>query len=267
MKHFRFTQSISIVALLAILLQSIGCTPTKNLRQEYIYFQNDADNADVRLREPLIQPNDMLNIQVISKSVNQEQTSLFNAPVTGIGNAGGLGYLVSMSGDIEMPVIGSVKATGLTRVQLQVVITEKLTPYVKDPVVFIRLMPFNINILGEVKQPGQHTFTKDRVTILDAISAAGDLTDFGKRDAITIIREEGGKRRYYNVDLRSKTLFQSPVYQLQANDIVYVEPNNIKLKQLDINPTGQRNWATFLSVVSLVTTLISIGSLIIAVSK
>lgn len=270
---FPMTKTNRLVKLLSnafavfVLCGLIACNSSKNIKKDFIYFQNGEDNAEVRLREQVIQPNDMLNIQVISKSTNQQQTEIFNAPGNGSGNAGGLGYLVSMAGEIEMPVVGSVKASGLTRAQLQAVVAEKLTPYVKDPAVFIRLLPFSINILGEVKVPGQHTFAKDRVTIIDAISSAGDLTDFGKRDSILVIREEGGRRKYYNVDLKSKTLFQSPVYQLQANDIVYVEANDIKLKTLDINPASQRKLQNFLSIISLVTALISVGSLIIAISK
>jgi polysaccharide export outer membrane protein len=163
-------------------------------------------------------------------------------------------------GFIDMPVIGSVKAAGLTKAQLQTTLETKLTDNVRNPSVLVRLLQFNVNVLGEVRAPGTQKFNVDRVTIIDALSAAGDLTDFGKREDIMVIREQDGKKVYHTVDLRSKTLFQSPVYFLQPNDIVYVGPNKNKLKNIDVDPDAQRKTGLVLTVVSLV---VSIASLII----
>ncbi len=230
----------------------------------------------VQFKDPLIQANDLLSIQVYSKSLNQEQAMLFNLPNTATGgsssggaggggggasaggNAAASGYLVDMSGDVEVALIGKVKAAGLTRTQLNDVLIQKIAPYVKDPGIIVRFLQFRVNVLGEVKQPGTKNFQTDRVTVVDALGAAGDLTDAGKREDITVIREENGKIKYYTIDLRSGTFFQSPVFQLQQNDLVYVGANTNKLKVLNTNPDVQRDIGLGLSIASFLTLLISI---------
>lgn len=197
-----------------------------------------------------------------SKTVNQDQAAVFNIPATVPGPS--QGYQVSESGNIDMPVIGSVKAAGLTKEQLQVLLMQKLTNYVKNPAVVVRFLQFNINVLGEVKSPGTKKFETDNVTILDAISSAGDLTDAGKREDVTVIREEGGKKIYHYVDLRSKTVFQSPVYNLQPNDIVYVKANKNKLKELSIDPEIQRKTGLFVTFFGII---VSIATLIVTVLR
>ncbi|MEO6228729.1 MAG: polysaccharide biosynthesis/export family protein [Ferruginibacter sp.] len=220
--------------------------------KEYLYFQNGLDSIrNVKESEPVIHENDLLSIQISSSSLNQDQTVPFNPP----GNAG---YLVRTDGNIEMPVIGMVKAAGLTQVQLQNLLIEKLSSYVKDPNAIIHFLQFKINVLGEVKSPGVQKFDVDRVTILDAIGAAGDLTETGKREDITVIREENNKRRLYKVDIRSGSLFQSPVYNLQSNDIVYVGANFQKFKSLksNNNTTTLRALQVFSTVLGLFTTIL-----------
>ena len=195
--------------------------------------------------------------------MNQEQVAVFNLP----GNtANGLnrGFQVNSDGNIDLPLLGDVRAAGLTRERLQADLKEKLSNFVKDPAVSVRFSDFNINVLGEVKVPGSHSFDKDRVTIIDAISAAGDLTDFGKRSNIVVIREESLTRKYYNVDLRSGALFQSPVYLLQPNDIVYVSATERKLKTLNSNPDSQKGWQLFFGITSVATT---IATLLITILK
>ena len=124
----------------------------------------------------------------------------------------------------------------------------------------MRFLQFHVNVLGEVRAPGTQKFNVDRVTIIDAIGAAGDLTDEGKRDNVTVIREQEGKKIYYQVDLRSKELFRSPVYVLQPNDIVYVAPTNNKLKTLSVDPDSQRRLGLFFTVSSFI---ISVAAVII----
>jgi polysaccharide export outer membrane protein len=143
---------------------------------------------------------------------------------------------------------------------LQTALEKRLTDNVRNPSVLVRLLQFNVNVLGEVRTPGTQKFLVDRVTIIDALSSAGDLTDFGKREDVMVIREEEGKKIYHSVDLRSKTLFQSPAYFLQPNDIVYVAPNKNKLKTIDMDTDAQRKTGLVLSVISLV---VGIGSIIV----
>ena len=142
-----------------------------------------------------------MGIQIFSTSLNQDQATIFNIPGTATGlNTTKQGYLVGMTGNINLPIIGGVKAAGLSKEELQTNLKQKLSFYVKDPSIFVHLLEFKINVLGEVKLPGTHNFTKDRVTIIDAISAAGDLTDYGKRNDVIVIREESKERKYYRVD-------------------------------------------------------------------
>lgn len=226
---------------------------TKN----FLYFQNSQENTGAApLTEPVIQPNDLLNIQVFSKTLNQEQAALFNIPNGSSANAGG--YQVNAGGTIEIPLTGTIKAAGLTREQLQQSLEQKLTQYVRDPSVIVRFLQFRINVLGEVHDPGTKNFATDGVTIIDAISAAGDLTDDGNRKNILVIRTEGGKKVYHSVDLRDRNLFESPVYQLQQNDIVYVAADTKKLKEMSANPAAQRNLQLGLTLVSVAATIISL---------
>jgi len=235
-----------------------ACTSQKNVEKDFVYFQNGMDTVLGQQKQTIIQPNDLLSIQVFSKTINQEQAAIFNLP--GTAGTASQGYQVSNDGNIEMPVIGVVRAVGLTKDQLQKSLVEKLTNYVKNPTVIVRFLQFNINVLGEVRTPGTQKFSVDKVSIIDAISAAGDLTDYGRRENVTIIREQEGKKLYYRIDLRSKNLFESPVYSLQPNDIVYVSPTTLKLKNLSADPQAQRRTGLFLAITSVV---VSIASLVI----
>jgi polysaccharide biosynthesis/export protein len=264
--------------LICILFAS--CSSTNKLNYNPVYFKVGADTLAVVQKERVIHPFDLLTIQVYSKTPNQEQAAIFNiytSPVssmreslTGAAGATGtssssspmLGYRVNESGNIEMPVIGTVNTSGLNIYQLEEYISKKVANYVKDPAVVIHYQQFDVNVLGEVRLPGIKKFSTNQVTILDAIGASGDLTDFGKRNNVTIIRAEAGKEIFYKVDLRDRNLFKSPVYLLQPNDIVYVSPTTNKLESLDISPNSQKTTALIfgfigigLSIATLIITL------------
>lgn len=224
-----------------------ACGSSKKINRDYLYFQNGASIVGVQQNETTIQPNDLISIQVYSKTPNQEQVAVFNNPATASS-----GYQVSLAGTIDMPVIGSIAVVGLTKNALQNQLTEKLTSYIKSPSVIVRFLQFNINMFGEVRSPGTLKLTMDKVTIIDALSAAGDLTDYGRRDDITVIREENGKKIFHHIDLRGKAVFQSPVYVLQPNDIVYVMPNNNKLRILNVDQESQRRFNLGLSLIGIV---------------
>jgi polysaccharide export outer membrane protein len=146
------------------------------------------------------------------------------------------GYQVNGSGNIDYPVLGPLKVAGLTIDQLQQTLTQKVSAYVKSPSIIVHFLEFNVDVLGEVRSPGVHKFYVNRVTIIDALSSAGDLTDYAKREDIMVIREEDGKKIYYKIDLKDKAVFDSPVYIMEPNDIVYVSPNNYRIKNLSLNP-------------------------------
>jgi polysaccharide export outer membrane protein len=221
-------QSLYTVFFLSAIALLVACNSSKKMTQDYLYFQKDLDSMAVfQFKEPTIQPNDLLSIQVYSKSLNQDQAALFNIPNTGTQAVNG--YVVNMDGSIELPFVGNIRAAGLTRTQLSNLLGQKLTPYVKDPSVIVRFLQFRVNVMGEVRVPGSYNFPTDKVTIIDALSAAGDLTEYARRYDIVVIREENGIRKYYPIDLRNGSVFNSPVYQLQQNDIVYVGATTNKM--------------------------------------
>ena len=257
---------ISVFWVFTILIFSTAiitsCSSSKNINKDYYYFRDSKEIVVDQPKEILIQPGDVLNIAVYSRSLNQDQATIFNLPPST--NTMLQGYQVGTSGTIDMPIIGAIKAVGLSKKELQDTLVKKLTDYVKNPSVIVKFLQFNVNVLGEVHVPGTHKFNVDKVTIIDALSAAGDLTDYGKRDSILVIREEQGKKITYSIDLRNKSIFNSPVYNLQPNDIVYVSPNKNKLKNLSIDPDVQRRTGL---IVTLVSVAASLTTLIITVLR
>jgi polysaccharide export outer membrane protein len=145
---------------------------------------------------------------------------------------------VSADGTIDFPVVGNIKVEGLTRSQAIEVIKNKLSSYVVNPTVSLRILNFRITVLGDVRTPGTFTIPNERISILEALGIAGDLLITGERQNILVIRDEGGKRKEYRVDLTKESLFSSPVYYLQQNDVVYVEPNRAKRSAALINPSN-----------------------------
>jgi polysaccharide export outer membrane protein len=247
----------------------------KKLNSAFNYFQKGLDSAQEMKFVPLnIKPSDLLNIQISSNTLNQEQVTLFNAANYGgsmganggmmnqqqFGGASTIGFLVDETGFIKYPMLGKIKAAGLTRDELAKNLEIELAKkeYVKDPNIQVRFLQLKVNVLGEVKSPGTKSFSADRITILDALSAAGDLTDRGRRDNVTIIREESGQKKSYKINLLNTDFINSPVFQLQQNDVVYVNANYIKLKETNFDPQFQRDLQIGLSVASGLSFLINL---------
>ncbi len=269
----------------SICLLLASCSSSNKINYNPVYFKTGTDTIATVQKERVIHPFDLLTIQVYSKTPNQEQAAIFNiysSPVSSIresfattagstaGTTGGsvssaplLGYRVNESGNIEMPVIGTINTSGLTIYQLQDYISKKVANFVKDPAVVVHYQQFDINVLGEVRVPGIKKFPTDKVTILDAIGASGDLTDFGKRSDVTVIRTEVGKEVFYKVDLRNRSVFKSPVYLLQPNDIVYVGPTTNKLENLNISPNSQKTTALIFGFIGIG---LSVATLIISLN-
>lgn len=255
-KTNKTTCLVTIIGLLITAALLGSCGSSRKINNDYLYFRNGGDTVNSPQKDILLQPDDLLNIRVSSKTLNQEQAAIFNLPNTANGIAPG--YQINSAGNIEMPMLGSVKAAGLTINQLQAQLTQKLAEYVKNPSVVVHFLNFNVNVLGEVRQPGVKNFSADKVTLIDALSMAGDLTDNGKREDVTVVREANGKKIYHTIDLRNRSLFESPVYLLEPNDIVYVGPNKNKLKSLSVDPEAQRRTGMFFSVLSIVVSIASI---------
>ena len=240
--------------------------------KEVLYLQDIAsikeENIDKNY-EVIIHKDDLLAILVNSK--DPELALPFNMPVVtyqiGAQTTAQqrlLGYLVDQNGDIDFPILGKIHVEGLTRMQVTELIKQKLMSedLIKDPIVTVQFLNFKVSVMGEVTRPGTFDISGDRITLLEALSMAGDLTIYGRRDRVAVIREKDGKRRILYHDLRSSDIFQSPCYYLQQNDIVYVEPNKAKTGQSRIN--SNNSVGVGLSAVSV---LASITSLMVTMFK
>jgi polysaccharide biosynthesis/export protein len=193
-------------------------------------FTDTSGRVQVDYPEPLIQKDDVLSIIVYSDATDQGATdAMYNLANSGIGTAATQGFLVDQEGYIQYPRIGKVKAQGLTKPQLAEEIRKKLAVALSNPSVIIRLINFKITMLGEVAKPGPITLPSEKVTILEAIGLAGDISIYGKKDDIVVLRDGAiGK-----VDLSSKNVFESPYYFLRQNDVVLVNPNRNKARLSD----------------------------------
>ncbi|MDO4186055.1 MAG: polysaccharide biosynthesis/export family protein [Bacteroidales bacterium] len=258
---------IKFTCLLAVLVMTSCAT-----RKQMIYLQDMDDLHEypvIQKYEAVIQRDDKIKITVSSK--NPELALAFNIPGSGGGysvdaqgnivTTGGntdkdAGYTVDVNGDIDFPIIGKLHVEGLTRNQLTEMIKKRLIDeeLLKDPIVMVEFLNFKFSVLGEVGGVGTYEMKGNRITLLEAIAMAGDLTDNARIDRVAVIREYGNKRRIMWNDLRSKDVFMSPSFYLQQNDIVYVEPNNRRVRE-----EAQRSyslWTTFLSSLVTITTLI-----------
>ena len=254
--------------LLSWVILFSACNSTK----EVVYLQDvvPLKQQDIeRKYEVFIHEDDLLSIMVNSK--DPELALPFNMPLVTYqigsespGQQRVLGYLVDTNGDIDFPILGKIHVAGLSRLELRDLIKEKLISgdYIKDPVVTVQFLNYKVSVMGEVARPGSFTITGDRITLLEALSMAGDLTIYGRRDRVAVIREENGKRAILFHDLRSSEIFTSPCYYLQQNDIVYVEPNKAKAGQRDINQNN--SVSVWLSAVSV---LAAVASLLVTVFK
>lgn len=227
------------------------------------YFQDMKNGGTIEASLPkniTIKPGDKLAIHVNSK--DEELVAPFNLrrSQASMGSQTDLAYTVDKDGYIEFPYLGSIMAMGKTRDEIAKHIKQELLDkkMVQDPTVIVDFNNLQISVLGEVNRPGKYNIEKDRYTVIDAISNAGDLTITGQRDNIMVIREENGEQKTYNINLNNAAqLFNSPAYYLQQNDIVYVEPNNKAAGQSTINSNTLQSTSFWFSTISLVLTLIT----------
>jgi len=223
-------------ALLPLLL--LLCTSCVNTRKA-TYFNDVPDNLRMSVPsavEQIVQPNDILGIQV--NSPNADAASMFNTntntngtPLSGTNALLPHGYLVDPQGFIQFPVLGRLQAGGLTKQQLTEQIRNHLVErkLLLDPVVSIRFLNFRVTVLGEVARPTVVPVPNEKITILEALGFAGDLTIFGKRENVLLIREENGERITKRINLNSKDLLNSPYFYLKNGDVLYAEPNRARV--------------------------------------
>jgi len=210
-------------------------------KEKIVYFQpvNGSDDPAVmeitNSYKPVIREGDILTIMV--SSISKEASEMFNPysqalsyqqSVGSIAPTPVIGFLVDKSGNIQLPMVGTLSVKGLTTEETAALITKELEKYLISPTVNVRIANYKISILGEVARPADYTIPNEKVTIPQALAWAGDLTIYGKRDNILIIREENGKRTFARVDIRNRDIFNSEYYYLHPNDIVYVEPKTSK---------------------------------------
>ena len=169
-------------------------------------------------------------------------------------------YLVDARGTIDFPILGKLQVGGLSRSDLMQLLETKITKYIKNPIINIRLMNFKVSVQGEVMVPGTYPVNSDRVTLIEAISMAKDLTIYGKRNNILVIREVNGVKSFNRVDITKADFINSPYYYLAQNDVVYVEPNKTRINGAAVGA----NTGVIISITSLVITLIT---LIVTTSK
>jgi polysaccharide export outer membrane protein len=253
---------VSYSALVFLSLLMLSCGVAKRNYKEMIYFQNAKQTATpirLQLKPTLIQKFDQLLIQIYAQSINQEQAVLFNltsgvgqAGVTNIQQGNGLiGYIVDYEGNIDFPLIGKIKAMGQTKYELIDTLKNRLQHYIKDPIIVVRYLNYNITVLGEVNSPGLKSFPNEKATVLDAISAAGDLKDAGKRKDILLIRTmPDGSIEQHEIDLTNIECYNNPYFQLQPNDVLYVQSNKIRLRNANQDPTIYRDLPLTLSFLS-----------------
>lgn len=236
MTKFRSVFSVSFLLILAtVSILFPSCVSQKRLA----YFQGDTLQFSTQPIEntytPRIQSDDILAVRV--SSLSPEASEIFNAPSIPVGTSNiatgytpgatlqqPIGYLVDAKGNIEMPLIGRVKVGGLTTRDATDTLKNRLQIYLKEPTVNIRFLNYKISILGEVVRPSVYTIPNEKITILEALSLAGDMTIYGRRDNVLIIRESNGVREFSRVNLNDRNVFRSPNYYLRNNDVVYIEP-------------------------------------------
>jgi polysaccharide export outer membrane protein len=254
-------QRYLIYLSISVILSS--CGTTKNVP----YFQNVIDSGNSRLpisiafHEPTIQTDDILSVSIFtidpatSMVVNQLGTQSYSAgQINGANtNLSATGFLVDKNGEIQLSTIGRIKLQGLTTYKARDLIQQSAAKVYNAPNVQVRFSNFKITILGEVARPATYTVPNEKITILDALGLAGDLTIYGKRENVLLIRETNGEKQFARLNLNSNMVFNSPYYYLKQNDVIYVEPNKGKAASLNVARTQ-----TIALIGTIITVLITI---------
>lgn len=243
---------INFLLIVGVLLLLTSCAPKKKM----IYLQGiDGTSASEMVKfEPKIQMDDIIYINVSAESI--EAASPFNLRGQSEQAVGGntvqfSSYLVNNQGEITFPVLGVIQVAGLTKTALHDLLKQRLEEYLKDPILIVRVVNFKVTVMGEVKNPGSFTIQSDRITLMEALAQAGDLTPVANRENVLLIREESGVKSYNRINLTDTAIMQSPLYYLKQNDLIIVEPRFTKPESSVVGA----NLPLTLSVVSLMVTL------------
>lgn len=251
-----------ILLYFSILILLGSCASKKDI----IYFQDIDDiqfqNVDIVKPKPKIEINDIIKVDI--KTINPESTRPFEKQSMMAGGGGGMGmmqgamnlmgYIVNEYGEIEMPVVGRIQVHNLTREQAERKIKSKLSGFLKDPYVSVRILNYKFTVQGEVKQPGTFEIFDPNLTLLQALGMAGDLSIRGRRDNVLIIRTIGNERIVRRIDLTKSDWMNSPFYFVKQNDYIYVEPNNPQVKSAGFIT----NVGTLIAALSFITSMVLI---------
>jgi polysaccharide biosynthesis/export protein len=253
-------QVVLLFGIVIYLLNLTSCAP-----KQASYFQGKLDTSrikNVEVKETVIQKNDILSITVFSD--DPTASAIYNQAVVGAGSGGGVstgstgGYLVNEQGDIYFQGLGRLHIAGLTKTGLTELLNEKLKTQLKNPYYSIRFLNYNITVQGEVNRGGEFTVPNERITILEAIALAGDMTIYAKRNDVLLIRELNGKREIVRIDLTNPDIFNSPYYYLRQKDLVIVEATRKK-------PSAGRQETV--QNIGIATSIISTAAIIIAIFR
>ncbi|MBQ9217082.1 MAG: polysaccharide biosynthesis/export family protein [Muribaculaceae bacterium] len=261
------------VAMVVLMVVVASCTTIKD--NNLAYFKNlpDATSGQLATTTPQqvrLQVDDEIAVTITSGA--PEATAVFNAPLANSsvrgdvavqGNPKLMSHIVDREGNIELPVLGKINVLGKTVNEVEQLIGNRVAATVRDPYVNVQLLSFYVNVMGEVKEPQRIKVDKQQFSVLDALASCGDLTEYGQRDGVVVIRNDGTQTTYHQLNLADTGLFSSPYFYLQQNDVVYVAPNRIRIDNSKYN----QNNAYKLSVISTIVSAVSVvASLVIALA-
>jgi polysaccharide export outer membrane protein len=238
-------KTASLLCTAAIIFITCSCTSQKKTTNNYLENASDTSGKNpVNYQEPVVQKGDLLSIKVYSKAngLDPKADAPYNLPEAAVAGGAGTasGFLVDRDGNIEYPQLGILHVEGLKREDVSALVRSKLEPVLTNPSVDVRFLNYKVTVLGEVKAPGSYTFPTEKVTILDALGSSGDITDYGKKDNVMVVRERNGTVERGRINLTTDSLFLSPYYHLQQGDVVMVEALPKKIKQQQEQQTTQR---------------------------
>lgn len=248
------------ILFIIIIISLTACVSKKEA--VYLREYDDKELTDLKSFELTIKPDDALIIQIDAETPNPEITAMYNLGGSGAGGQLFASYtntfLVNNEGFIEIPTLGKLQVSGLKRSEIEKIIIEKASVFIKNPRVIVRITNFEITVNGEVTKPGVFRIETERITLIEALALAGDLTIFGKRNNILVLREVNNKPTFNTIDITKRDFIHSDFYYLKQNDVIYVEPRKTKIDSTAIGP----NVLATLQIISfLITTTLLITRL------
>lgn len=254
-------QSSKVILVLLLLQIFLSCTSSSKITYLQDIYTSQKSGEKSPDYEPKLQADDLLSI--IVSADNPENTIPFNLPqiqgsIDITGSQSGMSsqnniktYLIDSHGEIDFPVIGKIKLAGLARSEANKKMVGLVSEYIKNPGINLHILNFKVSVLGEVNRPGSLPITSERITLLEALSKAGDLSIYGKRTNILVIREIDGLKTYASIDITKSDFIKSPFYYLAQNDVIVVHPNKTKINAAAVGP----NTSVIISSISLLLTL------------